>query len=297
MNDRAAAGDESAVVELKFNGRELERMVAVAGDLEFLQSMPQHRLLTHTEVRLAAGVLRRLLIDGQIAALLKSAVSTPPALTVEAVDIDTPLSEWPPEWIRYAFAGGAAVSGAHHTGVLLGVVPKAEHEPYGSPEAFLEAHPLPMAGTSRRMSLAAFLESTCVAVGTNEVGLVKISRRVVLQYIANRKGGVHFDPHRDLSLKDVKKWRREAAYHLMDHGLLRVGHLSGPEFEIQSMARAIAEADWAREVVRVAAEVAPDDFGGDPNELKVWTGMQEADGTGWATSTFAPQAQSEVPPA
>lgn len=278
------------VVRFEFHGREVERLVTVAGDLDFLRALPPDRLLTHTEVRLAAGILRRLLIDNQLGALMGSVVGERPVLSIEAVDIDTPLAQWPAAWIKYAFAGGVSVTGAHHSGVLVGAVPKAEHEPYGSVEAFLEANPLPLQGAPQRMSLAQFLASTSVAIGTSEQGLLVMSRRTVLQYVANRKGGVHFDPQRNLGLKDVKKWRKEASYHLLDHGLLRVGHLSGPEFEIQSMARTVFDEDWAAELIRVAEEVAPEDFSGDPNELKFWTGLQEADGTGWATSTFGPPA-------
>jgi hypothetical protein len=277
-------------IRFEFPGAEVERLVTIAGDLDFLRALPPDRLLSHTEVRLAAGILRRLLIDNQLGALLGSVVGERPVLSVQAVDIDTPLAQWPPAWIKYAFAGGATVSGAHHTGMLLGVIPKAEHEPYGSVEAFLEANPLPMQGAPRRMSVADFLASTSAAIATNEQGLVVISRKMVLQYVANRKGGVHFDPHRNLTLKDIKKWRKEAAYHLLDHGLLRVGHLSGPAFEIQSMARAVSDEDWASELIHVAEKAAPEDFSGDPNELKFWTGTLEADGTGWATSTFGAPA-------
>jgi hypothetical protein len=59
------------------------------------------------------------------------------------------------------------------------------------------------------------------------------------------------------------------------------------------MVQAIASSDWATEIVRVALESAPEDFRGDPNELKFWTGMKEADGTGWATSRFQPAEDAE----
>jgi hypothetical protein len=52
------------------------------------------------------------------------------------------------------------------------------------------------------------------------------------------------------------------------------------------MAQALIASDWARELVRIAHSVAPEDFSGDPNELKIWTSVQQDDGTGWATWTF-----------
>ena len=147
------------------------------------------------------------------------------------------------------------------------------------------ANPLPYSGEFRRMNVKDWLRSTSVAIQTNELGLVGISRAAVLKYIANRKGGVRFDPRRRLEVGG-KKRTREVESHLLDHGLLRVGHLTGPEFEVSSMAHAVAGSDWAAEIVRVAQEVAPEDFHGDPQELKFWTFQKEAGGTGWATSRF-----------
>jgi hypothetical protein len=287
-------------IQFELAGSDLERLVVVGSDLEYLIGLPRDRLLTHTEVRLCAGVLRRLLIEGQLKQLWHTiGASTLGPPTVEATEIDTALGEWPTGWIRYAWAGGASAKGAHHTGVILTAVPKHEHERYGSPEAFFKAHPLfaeqklPLKGERRRMTIDQWQRSTSVAIQTNEIGLVRISRAAVLTYVANRKGGVHFDPNRDLTLKKKGRKRREIESHLLDHGLLRVGHLSGPEFEVASMVQAIASSDWATEIVRVALESAPEDFRGDPNELKFWTGMKEADGTGWATSRFQPAEDAE----
>jgi hypothetical protein len=274
-------------IQAELAGSDLERLVVVGGDLEYLIGLPRDRLLTHTEVRLSAGVLRRLLVDNQLKRLWRSiGASTVAQSTVEATEIDTALNAWPPGWIRYAWAGGASSTGAHHNGLILAVIPKQEHERYGSLEAFLEANPMPLQGETRRMTIDVWQRSTSVAIQTNEIGLVRISRASVLTYIANRKGGTHFDPSRNLAIKKKNRNRREIESQLLDHGLLRVGHLSGPEFEVASMVQAIASSDWAREIVRVALAAAPEDFHGDPNELKFWTGMKEADGTGWAISRF-----------
>jgi hypothetical protein len=107
------------------------------------------------------------------------------------------------------------------------------------------------------------------------LGLLRSRGDPVLTYIANRKGGVHFDSRRNLTDLKPRRQRREIEGFLLDHGLLRVGHLSGPEFEVQSMAQALIASDWARELVRIAHSVAPEDFSGDPNELKIWTSVQQ----------------------
>ena len=99
---------------------------------------------------------------------------------------------------------------------------------------------------------------------------------------------MHFDPKRDFTLMNTKKRRAEIEHHLLDHGLLRVGHLSGPEYEVASMAEVVASSDWAQQFIEIARNAAPEEFSGDPCELKFWTGMQEADGSGWATSRMEP---------
>src|SRR6266480_45064 len=221
-------------IQAQVAGTDLERLIVVGGDLEYLQNLPSDRLLTHAEIRLAAGVLRRLLVDGELHAVWRIiGAHEVTKLVVSATDIDTALAAWPIGWIQYAWAGGASASGAHHAGVVFGVVPKEEHERYGSINEFFRSHPLPTEGGVRKMVLDDWLRSTSVAIKTNEIGLVKISRRAVLTYIANRRGGVHFDSRRNVENLSPRKRRRENESSLLDHGLLRVGHLSGPEFEVQ----------------------------------------------------------------
>ncbi|SEN21769.1 hypothetical protein [Nonomuraea pusilla] len=281
--------DVSNRVEVSFqmSGADLERLVVIGGDLDYLISLPKDRLLSHTEVRLGASVLRRLFVDNEFKRVWRtmgaSEVAQP---TVQATNIDPALNAWPWQWILYAWAGGAKSYGAHHTGFILGSVPKDDHEKYPSVGDFLAANPMPVQGEVMRMTLDDWLKSTSVAIRTNEMGLVRISRASMIKYIANRKGGVHFDPRRDLPNRSSKNKLRDIESSLLDHGLLRVGHLSGPEYEVASIIRAVATSDWAPEIVRTAQSAAPADFHGDPDELKFWTGQREADGTGWATSRF-----------
>jgi hypothetical protein len=68
--------------------------------------------------------------------------------TVEASEIDTALSQWPEAWVFYAGAGGGSAGPAQHQGFILSAVPAAEWRAYGSPEAFLEAHPFPRTAAS-----------------------------------------------------------------------------------------------------------------------------------------------------
>lgn len=279
----------SPAVQVQLGGADLERLVLVGGDLEYLIDISGiGRLPTHTEVRLCASVLRRLLVDNELGQLWRRIGLKSTPLVVEVTEIDSALAAWPHKWIRYAWAGGGVSVGAQHAGLVLAIIPRAEWMPLGSAENFFKANPLPAQGRILNLTLSDWLRSTSVAIQTNEIGLVKVSRQSVIKYIANRKGGVHFDPSRDLTIAKIKRRQLEIESHLLDHGLLRVGHLSGPEFEIASMVQAIGTSAWAAEIVRLAHEAAPSDFQGDPNELKFWTGDKEADGTGWATSRFEP---------
>jgi hypothetical protein len=269
-------------------GRDIDRLVVVAGDLEYLSQFPTDRLPTHTEIRLCAGVLRRLLVDDQLGKLWKTiSGGAGPKLTVKASEIDSNLADIPEHWIRLAWTGGAKAALAQHGGMILLELPKDEFANYGGPDQAAAYAQSKMNIEQRVMTVDDWLRSTAVAIKTDG-GLFRIPRRRVIQHIANRKGGVHFDPNRNLKLRNQRKARKEAEDYLLDHGLLRVGHLSGPEYEIASMAQAIAETDWAPQFIREGELLAPADFRGDSAELKFWTGDREADGTGWATLRYNP---------
>ena len=84
--------------EFELAGTDIERLVVVAGDLEFLRSLPRDRLPSHTEVRMAAGVLRRLLGDngGQLFRVWRLIDPEQVApLTVEAIDLSAFLTSAP----------------------------------------------------------------------------------------------------------------------------------------------------------------------------------------------------------
>jgi hypothetical protein len=287
-------GGELVYFEFKVGGTELERLVVTCDDLAFLRQLSRDKLPSHTEVRIVAGMLRRLLIDGggelfkvwrHISSRVEAKGIVAP-LTVEARDLGAFLAMWNHDWVFHAWAGGAKFSGgARHSLLCLYKVPKEVHEPYGSTEAFVEAQGLPQHPPLATFKLAQWLDTPGAAIQTDH-GLFVISRKSIISYVANRKGGVHFDPRRNLSPRSPNKRRRTAEHQLLDHGLLRVGHLSGPEYEVMSVAQVLADADWASELIRIGNEVAPKEFGGDPMELRFWSGMREEDGTGWATMRF-----------
>lgn len=261
----------------------LDRLVMVGGDLAYLVGLPQDRLLTHTEVRLAASVLRRLLVEGELLKvwkLMNSAEAAEP--TFDVPDLDEQLGKIPDSWVRFGWAGGARPPGASHRGFILLRVPSTEWRGHSSPVEFIKARGLDLNVERRPMRIGEWLNSTSAAIGTEDEGLHRINRRAMLKYIANGRGGVHFDPQRRFAKGRGKKAAQKQAQ-LLGHGLLRVGHLSGPEFEICSMIEPLTGTSSVREIIDEAEARAPEDFAGDPAELKFWSGLQEADGTGWAT--------------
>ncbi|MGE3811537.1 MAG: hypothetical protein AB7I24_08300 [Candidatus Nanopelagicales bacterium] len=287
--------DEIRMHRLEVSGSDLEAFVTVGGDLEFLAGLPMDRLYTHTEVRVVAGVLRRLLIDNLLGVVVRAskAGGEPLQLGVRAIEIDSALNVQEP-WVRFAYAGGAELPGAAHNGFILAVVPASVLAEYGSQEQFMAAHPMPQIGERKHLTMTDFLASTSVAIRPDNSPLIRISRKTVLQYMANRKGGVHFDPRRRLELPARKKVK-EYEYALLDFGLLRLGHLSGPEFEVMSMAHAIVQSDWAPQIIEIAQNVAPAEFFGDPADMNVFTGLRGEDGTGdgWETWKFDGPPASE----
>jgi hypothetical protein len=85
---------KSTEVRVELAGTDLERLVVVGGDLEYLMDLPCDRLLSHTEVRLVAGILRRLLVDDQLSVLWRpigKVARTQPM--VEATEIDSALDK------------------------------------------------------------------------------------------------------------------------------------------------------------------------------------------------------------
>ncbi len=272
MNNEKTSRPRSISFEVEFSGADLERLIIVGSDLQLLRELPRTRLLTHAEVRSAAAILRRLLVDGQLQRLwaqVRGDKQVP--YTLEGVHLDPWLDAWPEGWVRNAYAGGAETGVAHHTGWAMSAIPKEVVDAHASVDALIEARVPTEEISTTLFTLDAYLASTCVATLTDELGLVRISRRSVLKYLANQKGGVHFSPGRPMVLpSNPRKNRKEVEIAVLDWGLLRIGHLTGPEYEVMSMAQSVADAQWTGEIVRASEEAVPDDLGGDPMTLRFW---------------------------
>lgn len=153
----------SRPLELEFRGDDVERLVVVGDDLRFLQDLPRDRLATHTEVRLAAGILRRLLIERNLEDLwARSTGKEKITLSVSATDLDAALNATAEELVWYAWAGGAlSGTSAGHAGFIAAILKKADYDEFG-PEAFMKSGKYGQPETAS-MDLRAWLRSTAMA--------------------------------------------------------------------------------------------------------------------------------------
>jgi hypothetical protein len=88
-----------------------------------------------------------------------------------------------------------------------------------------------MKSSERAMPVAPYLDGTCMVFEG-----VSISRRNVIEYVANRVGGVHFDPSRDGSRVAV-----EAQFKALDQARSQVelASMDGVYFELLSIGQAL----------------------------------------------------------
>jgi hypothetical protein len=100
------------------------------------------------------------------------------------------LGSLPRRYIEYAYAGGVMLPGAHHNGYTLLVIPRDDHEAYGSPEnAGRKMQEILSPGITQKFSLGEFCIAPCVITGEMDV-----SRLELVCYLANKLGGVHLEP-------------------------------------------------------------------------------------------------------
>ena len=197
----------------------------VRDELNYLQGKVRTDV-SRTEVRIISGILRKLLYDGLLYATWK-AMRQESEPKIEFVDLQAVLRDTPREYVHYAYAGGAHLPGANHSGWVLYVFPKDVHEANGTPEGLAQEvaerlHP----GVKTFRTLHEFMASHCVESGT-----FGVSRIELVRYVSNKLGGVHLD-------KGRAAWEDPlgSAYRLLDEEHIVVGKRLGAHYEIMSIA-------------------------------------------------------------
>lgn len=163
---------------------ELEKQIR--SDLSYLRaSWTKKEFLDDDVLRRDSVILRRFLVDGGAGLLpgYRRRLGRKGPIEVRAIDLKPALEGLDRQQIDFASAGGAEHNGTvvHSAFVCRAVL---------TPEQIKARYE--RGETYRNMSITRYLDSSCLVVRG-----VSVSRRNIVQYIANRRGGVHFDPTRD----------------------------------------------------------------------------------------------------
>jgi len=155
-----------------------DQLSVVAEDLEFLRT-EWHAEVHNADIRRGSAILRRLLIDDAYGTAWRS-VGHGGEPRVIAVDLEQFMSRIPRDQIAMALATGVRHRGVEYAGIC---VAKGLHDPSPELSPALSAGGFPGEFEYR---LSAYLASPSAVVGRQT-----ISRREVIKYVANVKGGVH----------------------------------------------------------------------------------------------------------
>lgn len=221
-------------------------LLTVKGDLEFLRQLDLSNPTT-TLVRIAASIMRRLLGDGMYEAAWHF-VDREKEPCVAAIDLLEMIGGIEPKYIEYAYAGGARTSGAQHRGHVLLRIPKEEIEAEGEDVINKRIHSNIRVGERRNFRLQEFCQSASVVSGRSEV-----SRLGIIQYVANKLGGVHWDNKRSAWVDPVGERHR-----LLDEQHLIVGKITAPHFELVSIADDLRTSSDAEELIDRISGIVPE---------------------------------------
>ncbi|MGE0367891.1 MAG: hypothetical protein AB7P53_02985 [Candidatus Dadabacteria bacterium] len=132
-------------------------------------------------LRRSSIVLRRLLVEKDLPRALRAA-ALPSQAIITSSTLSQSLQMIPLKNVVFASAGGAKCSGFEIRGQFMVNYALNEKE-----IAKLNSRDVPNAS----MKLHDFVEAPCIVLSG-----VLISRRILIQYIANKLGGAHLDPKR-----------------------------------------------------------------------------------------------------
>lgn len=177
--------------------RENEFLRVVLADLEYLASRWSAGGISDDEVRRNSTVLRRLLVDDDLLKAWVEVVGKVP-YSVSAMGLERPKSATVRR-AEYVTVSGVTQPGSQvfQAQVVRGPVDKG---PY--PVVVVQARP---------MKLRKFVEGFCVVIDD-----VFVRRREVVQFVANKAGGAHYDS--DKKMPNQKAVESMASYEVMGRG-------------------------------------------------------------------------------
>ena len=173
---------------------EMELVKIVAEDLKFLQDEWDEEI-TDASLRNSSAVLRKLLVEDEYGRAWRTTIiGFQKQPKVSAVDSDKYMlnanPEIPIKKIKFAVMGGAVYKGLAIQGLRYG-----NYAPSQTSLLREKKRTEYLINNPRKYMLKDFMESVaCVIDGK------KISRRDIIQYVTNKKGGVHIDFKRNRPL-------------------------------------------------------------------------------------------------
>lgn len=202
-------------------------------DLLYLcRSWQEGEFLEDDTLRRDSGILRRLLVDGGAGLLpnYRRQLGRKGPLELEAIDLKRMIEGLDRQAIAWAAAGGATHNGLMVSSVLYYRRAMTDEQMKARYEA---------GEAKRMMPVARYLDSTCIIFEG-----ASVSRRNVVQFIANRLGGVHFDPTRDRSGAVV-----EAQFKALDEVMKRasLAEKNAVYFELLGIGQALVASPQVQE--------------------------------------------------
>lgn len=161
-------------------------------DLKYLREEWDQKI-SDESLRRSSNVLRTLLVQDQFSKAWRI-IGLENQPKVKAQDLDLYLEDSDIKMISLAQAGGA-----FYHGMKIG--PIAFRKEALSPEQIKKLVQKSPDALEREFYLKEYLDSTCMVIKG-----VKISRRALIKYIANKLGGTHIDFHRNPSIEEDKKF-------------------------------------------------------------------------------------------
>jgi hypothetical protein len=212
-----------------------ELKAQIIDDLKYLRETWNQDVIDDNFLRRDSTILRRLLIDGGGGLLrrYRKQMGARGDVRVEAVDLNEQLVGLDAAFIKFASAGGARHSGMQVAGGMMYGAAMSEETIRARDERGL---------TFRDIPLSRYLDSPCLVIeGT------KIRRRDVIQYIANKKGGVHYDTGRDRA--------RDKAFQALDRffGTTQIADKEAVYFELLAIGQALVAAPEIAAILDEAA--------------------------------------------
>ena len=190
--------------------------------------------ITDDSLRRSSPVLRRFLVHGDLLRAWRR-VGFDDQPQIIAPTLEEHLKRVPTEDINFATAGGAV-----HKGVTVAALCVRRSKPIFAEEMKIIKE-LSALGpvVEKKHRLMEFVESPCIIVKG-----AAFARRELIQYVANKLGGAHYDETRDaklILLDDALKTTRVADKNSVYYELLSIGQGLARAPDIQVLRRKLSE--------------------------------------------------------